>query len=78
MKSKIVSEEKHQEEVTFPLVAKYGGTDKTVLFTNESTGFVLVGDSFDNVGVVSPDWVSCFNKDVWEIIDSITINFTKD
>ncbi|MFA5934975.1 MAG: hypothetical protein WC827_03770 [Candidatus Paceibacterota bacterium] len=83
MKTIIIDENKVKERLQFPLLAK-SKNGRIILFVNETTGTVLVplpdadnsGNEFP--GEYSDEWISCIDKTTWTIIDSITIQFTKE
>jgi hypothetical protein len=79
MESKIVGE-KCEKRICFPLIAK--GTGKAnskglvVLFTNYTEGVVLCkGETNHPLGISMQSWIDFTDRDCWEILDDVTINF---
>ena len=60
----------------FPFVAKAKDTNLHVLFVTETNGtIVVVGREPDALGRYSGNFISCFNEEHWQILDSVTITF---
>ena len=76
MKSAIVENWKKSKR-EFPLIAKTIIDGTVVLFQSEHCGTVLCEgvESDCIIGNVDDDWHSCFDGNVWQILDSITITF---
>jgi len=74
MKTEIVKEKKHELIEMFPLVAMGVASKDVILFKNETSGTVINGDS-NAIGDHCTTWINCFNKEYWQILDSVTITF---
>lgn len=61
--------------ITFPVIAK-SNAGVIVLFTDSTTGTVLVEHPHFTLGSHQTRWKSVYEKE-WTIIDSITLTFTK-
>lgn len=64
-----------QPKQKFPLVAKAKNNDLHVLFASEKEGTVIVAFGSFELGDYKAVWESCFKKEYWTILDSVTITF---
>lgn len=67
----------------FPCIAKfinYPGSYFLALFTDYTTGTVIhtTNPKLQPLGAYSTDWVHLSDEECWEIVDSVTINFSSD
>ena len=63
----VKEEEKTVEKIDFPVLMKSKNLNQIVLFTEEREGTCLkIGSSTLGIGQHSCNWVSCYNKSIWE------------
>ena len=74
MKSKVESSPVKKER-EFPLIAKSTDSDLVILFDTSSSGTILSTTFGNGIGDYSDGYISCFDKDEWKILDSVTITF---
>ena len=63
----VKEEEKTVEKIDFPVLMESKNLNQIVLFTGEREGTCLeIGSSIVYIGQHSCDWVSCYNKSIWQ------------
>lgn len=64
---------------TFPCIAKFlKNTEGTfiVLFTDATTGTVIYSEINANpIGLYLDEWIEVYDREHWEILDSLTLEF---
>ena len=59
----------------FPCIRKNKKTGLIVLFTSKQTGTALNSDEGTNLGFHCTIWKRYDDKETWEVVNSITINY---
>ena len=80
MKTKLV-QISTKNSLKFPCIAKfinYPGDYFLVLFTDYTTGTVIhtTNPKLQMLGTYAKDWAHVSDEQLWEITDSVTINFS--
>ena len=79
MKAKVVECQFRNLKAKFPLIAQCNAhhcKNTIVLFTDEYTGTVIADPGIDSeLGEYSELWTSCFEADIWDILDKVTVTF---